>query len=222
MQDMIWYILYTYIYLQNDGMFVSIVIFSIPNQTCFFLCAFPTHWNWKVDQVLDEEHGEKWEVLRQSLRAVLHRTSWTRLVEFVGVVVIIWLLVHMTSMWCPHDFCLIMWHDICDVHILVLIIIIIYYHRVIWYSYLSLRSHGTRRNFRLILPNVRPNEGLFQIVWSWPRWYLSSWWAWLLRMFFFGQAWQKIVQSLFKCPSSLFSGRIKLIYVKQGVHQLLL
>ena len=32
----------------------------------------------------------------------------------------------------------------------------------------------------------------------------------------------KIVQSLFKCPSSLFSGRIKLIYVEQGVHQLLL
>ena len=27
----------------------------------------------QVDQVLDEEQGEKWEVLRQSLRAVLHR-----------------------------------------------------------------------------------------------------------------------------------------------------
>ena len=35
-------------------------------------------------------------------------------------------------------------------------------------------------------PNVLP-EGLFQIVWSWPRWYLSSWWAWLVLIFLFGQ-----------------------------------
>ena len=27
----------------------------------------------QVDQVLEEEKGERWEVLRQSLRAVLHR-----------------------------------------------------------------------------------------------------------------------------------------------------
>jgi len=28
-----------------------------------------------VDQVLEEEKGERWEVLRQSLRAVLHRLA---------------------------------------------------------------------------------------------------------------------------------------------------
>lgn len=31
----------------------------------------------QADQVLDEEPGEKWEVLRQSLRAVLHRSFLT-------------------------------------------------------------------------------------------------------------------------------------------------
>ena len=29
----------------------------------------------QVDQVLEEEKGERWEVLRQSLRAVLHRLA---------------------------------------------------------------------------------------------------------------------------------------------------
>lgn len=201
-------------------MFVSIVIFSVPNQTCFFLCAFPTHWNWKVDQVLDEEHGEKWEVLRQSLRAVLHRTSWTRLVEFVGVVVIIWLLVHMTSMWCPHDFCHIMWHDITvmSTHY-VLIIIIIYYHHVIWYSYLSLRwknftwnsqkrsaDFAQRSAERRTLPDCVELTQVIPIVMVSVT---SS------HVFFWAKPDQKIVQSLFKFPSSLFSGRIKLIYVNQ-------
>lgn len=131
-----------------------------------------------------------------------------RLVEFVGVVVI-----YLT------------WHH-CDVHILCLDYhyLIIMSFDIAIYRWDGKPSHGTRRNVRLFLPNLRPNEGLFQIVWSWPRWYLSSWWAWLILIVF---CLAKPDQKLFSPYSSVllhfFSGRIKLIYVEHGgKHQLLL
>ncbi|CAK9001751.1 unnamed protein product [Durusdinium trenchii] len=44
----------------------------------------------QADQVLDEEPGEKWEVLRQSLRAVLHRTlaDCVELTQVIPIVIV--------------------------------------------------------------------------------------------------------------------------------------
>ena len=125
MQDIIWYILYTYIYICKMMACLYLSWFFLSQIKPVFFCVLSSLTHWKVDQVLDEEHGEKWEVLRQSLRAVLHRTS-SRVVEVDS-----WSLLELLSyyvtwhLWCPH---MMSWLSLSYIIIM-----------SVWYSYLSLR-----------------------------------------------------------------------------------